>query len=131
MGGLSDVSMLFGQRAGDLEKAREIFTAEARAFVSGILAGVQRARSDPWTAPRVRIDLPRDIETESYALRLSLELDLAQDADRDRLVWLYRHAKVHSQVTHGDRATVDVDVPRRLLDRIQVKRDRRRAAARA
>jgi GTP-binding protein HflX len=62
--------------------------------------------------------------------RVSLEFDLGQDADRDRLVWLYRHGRVHSQVTHGDRATIDADVPRRLLDRIQPKPDRRRAAAR-
>ena len=63
--------------------------------------------------------------------RVSLEFDLGQDADRDRLVWLHRHGKVHSQVTHGDRATIDADVPRRLLDRLQPKLERRRAAARA
>lgn len=65
MSGLSDVSVLIGQRAKDIEKAREIFTAESRAFVGGILAGVRRVRSDPWTTPRVRLDLPRDIETEA------------------------------------------------------------------
>jgi GTP-binding protein HflX len=63
--------------------------------------------------------------------RVSLEFDLGKDADRERLVWLYRHGKVHSQVTHGDRATIDADVPRRLLDRLQPKAERRRAAARA
>jgi GTP-binding protein HflX len=63
--------------------------------------------------------------------RVSLEFDLGQDADRDRLVWLYRHAKVHSQVTQGDRAMIDADVPRRLLDRIHPKPGRRKAAARA
>jgi len=67
MSGLSEVSVLIGQRAGDLEKAREIFTAETRAFVTGILAGVRRVRSDPWTTPRVRIDVPREIETEAKA----------------------------------------------------------------
>jgi hypothetical protein len=64
---LSDVSLLIAERAGDLEKAREIFTAETRSFVKGVLAGIRRARSDPWTMPRVRVDLPRDIETESKA----------------------------------------------------------------
>jgi GTP-binding protein HflX len=63
--------------------------------------------------------------------RVSIEFDLALDADRDRLIWLYRHAKVHSQVTQGDRAVIDADVPRRLLDRIQPKAEGRRAAARA
>ena len=58
--------------------------------------------------------------------RVSLEFDLGQDADRDRLVWLYRHAKVHSQVMQGDRAMIDADVPRRLLDRIRPKPGRRK-----
>ena len=65
MSTLSDVSLLIGQRAGDLEKAREIFTAETRAFVTGILGGVRRLRSEPWSTPRVRIDIPREIETEA------------------------------------------------------------------
>jgi hypothetical protein len=67
MSALSEVSVLIGQRAGDLEKAREIFTAEIRSFVSGILAGIQRVRSDPWTAARVRLDIPRVIENEAKA----------------------------------------------------------------
>ena len=65
MSTLSEVSVLIGQRARDIEKAREIFTAEIRAFVSGILAAVRRIRSDPWTTARVRVDLPRDIENET------------------------------------------------------------------
>lgn len=65
MSALSEVSILIGQRARDIEKAREIFTAEIRAFVTGILAGVRRIRSDPWTTSRVRIDLPREIENEA------------------------------------------------------------------
>jgi hypothetical protein len=65
MSALSEVSVLIGQRARDIEKAREIFTAEIRAFVSGILAGVRRIRSEPWTTARVRIDLPREIENET------------------------------------------------------------------
>jgi hypothetical protein len=67
MSALSEVSILIGQRARDIEKAREIFTAEIRAFVGGILAGVRRIRSDPWTTSRVRIDLPREIENEAKA----------------------------------------------------------------
>ena len=63
--------------------------------------------------------------------RVTLDLDLGLEADRDRLVWLYRHAKVHSQVTHGDRATVDADVPRRLLDRVRPMPALRKAVARA
>jgi GTPase len=51
--------------------------------------------------------------------RVSLEYDLSSTEDRKRLVWLYKHARVHSQVTHGDRATIDADVPRRLFDRVR------------
>jgi hypothetical protein len=65
MSGLSEVSILIAQRARDIEKAREIFTAEIRAFVNGILAGVRRTRTDPWTTARVRVDLPREIEFEA------------------------------------------------------------------
>jgi hypothetical protein len=67
MSALSEVSVLIGQRARDIEKAREIFTAEIRAFVNGILAGVRRVRTDPWTTSRVRVDLPREIEFEAKA----------------------------------------------------------------
>lgn len=67
MSALSEVSILIGQRARDIEKAREIFTAEIRSFVGGILAGVRRIRSDPWTTARVRLDLPREVENESKA----------------------------------------------------------------
>jgi hypothetical protein len=31
---------------------------------------------------------------------------------------LYRHGRVHSQVTRGDAAMIEADVPRRLLDRV-------------
>ena len=51
--------------------------------------------------------------------RVSLEFDLAQPHDRARLAWLYRNARVHSQVMMGDRAVIDADVPRRLLDRVR------------
>jgi hypothetical protein len=67
MSGLSEVSVLIGQRARDIEKAREIFTAEIRAFMNGILGSVRRIRTDPWTTSRVRVDLPREIEHEAKA----------------------------------------------------------------
>jgi len=64
---MSDVSLLIAQRAGDLEKAMEIFRGESRSFVKGVLAGIRRTRSEAWTMPRVRIDIPRDIEVEARA----------------------------------------------------------------
>ena len=51
--------------------------------------------------------------------RVSLEFDLSSDVDRDRLAWVYRHGRVHSQVTRGDRAMIEAEVPRRLLDRVR------------
>jgi len=47
--------------------------------------------------------------------RVTIELDLADPVHADRLAWLYRHATVHSHATMGDRATLEADVPRRLL----------------
>jgi GTP-binding protein HflX len=51
--------------------------------------------------------------------RVSLEFDLSTEEDRQRLAWLYRHGRVHSQVTRGDHAVIEADVPRRLLDRVE------------
>src|SRR6185295_12560850 len=79
----SGISLLIGERAGDLEKGREIFTAESQAFVNGILAGVRRTRSDPWTQGRVRVDLPRETDTEpKSAGYLSSQFVLARCALR-------------------------------------------------
>jgi GTP-binding protein HflX len=51
--------------------------------------------------------------------RVSLEFDLSSAAERERLSWLYRHGRVHSQVTNGDRALIEAEMPRRLLDRVR------------
>jgi hypothetical protein len=67
MSALSEISLLIGERAGDLEKGREIFTTETRNFVGDVLAGMRRMRSEPWTQGRVRVDLPREIDTEAKA----------------------------------------------------------------
>ncbi len=67
MSALSEVTLLIGQRAGDLEKARDIFTSDTRNYVTNILSALQRARSEPWVQARVRIDLPREIDYEAKA----------------------------------------------------------------
>jgi GTP-binding protein HflX len=63
--------------------------------------------------------------------QVSLSFDLTRDEERDRLTWLYRHGRVHSQVMQGDHAAVEAEVPRRLLDRVKpaatVVRGKRRA----
>jgi hypothetical protein len=64
---LSEVTILMGARARDIEKAREIFTAEIRSFVSGVLGGIRLIRSDPWTTSRLKIDLPKEVDTEAKA----------------------------------------------------------------
>jgi GTP-binding protein HflX len=50
--------------------------------------------------------------------RLAFQFDLSDPAERERLSWLYRHARVHSQVLTGDVATVEAEMPRRLIDRM-------------
>jgi hypothetical protein len=62
---LSEVALLISQRAGDLEKARDIFTSDTRNYVTSILSALHRARSEPWVQARVRIDLPREIDYEA------------------------------------------------------------------
>lgn len=90
MSTLSEVTTLIGQRAADLEKAKEVFTAETRAFVTGILAAVRRARSEPWAQGRVRIDLPREIEMEGKSA-VSLESPFARCQLRFKKETTYRH----------------------------------------
>ena len=59
--------------------------------------------------------------------RVSLEFDLSTEIDRDRLAWLYRNGNVHSQVTMGDRAIIEAEVPRRLLDRVRTDNSLKKA----
>ncbi|MDP2319431.1 MAG: GTPase HflX [Acidobacteriota bacterium] len=50
--------------------------------------------------------------------RVTLDLDLSDPAQAERLAWVYRHATVHSHATMGDRATLEIDLPRRLLPKV-------------
>jgi GTP-binding protein HflX len=58
--------------------------------------------------------------------RIALEFDLSSGDDRERLAWLYRNGHVHSQVMMGERAIIEADVPRRLLDRVRPKAELRK-----
>ncbi len=51
--------------------------------------------------------------------RVTLEFDMTDATDATRLAYLYRHARVHSHVTMGDRQIIEADIPRRLLERLQ------------
>lgn len=50
--------------------------------------------------------------------RVTIDLDLSDLAQAERLAWVYRHATVHSHATMGDHATLEVDLPRRLLPKV-------------
>jgi GTP-binding protein HflX len=49
---------------------------------------------------------------------VTLEFDVGRAADRARIAWLYRVARVISHRTEGTRAALEVDVARRWLDRL-------------
>jgi GTP-binding protein HflX len=50
--------------------------------------------------------------------RVTLDLDLSDPDQAERLAWVYRHATVHSHATMGDHATLEIDLPRRLLPKV-------------
>ena len=63
--------------------------------------------------------------------RVTIELDLSDPVQADRLAWLYRHATVHSHATMGERATLEADVPRRLLPVVGLSKSPATRATRA
>jgi hypothetical protein len=89
MSGLSEVTVLISQRAGELEKAREVFIQETRAFVVSILAAIKRVRADPWVQGRARIDFPREGEAEETSA-VSLESQFARCQLRFRKEMTFR-----------------------------------------
>lgn len=89
MSALSEVTILISQRAGELEKAREVFRAETRTFVASILDAIKRARSEPWVQGRTRIDFPREGETEGTSA-VSLESQFARCQLRFRREMTFR-----------------------------------------
>ncbi len=52
--------------------------------------------------------------------RVRLEFDDRRQDDRARIARLYRHGKVLSHVAADHRVSIEADVPRRLLDRLEV-----------
>ena len=62
--------------------------------------------------------------------RVTVDLDLADPVQAQRLAWLYRHATVHSHATMGEKARIEADVPRRLLPLIGVTAPARKAVGR-
>jgi GTPase len=87
------------RRIQDADPAALLISAQSGAGITDLLDSV---------AARLALDQER----------VTIELDLSDAVHADRLAWLYRHATVHSHATMGDRATIEADVPRRLLPMI-------------
>ena len=47
--------------------------------------------------------------------RITIKLDLGDPEQHERLGWIYRHGRVHSQTSSGDRVELEADLPRRLV----------------
>jgi GTP-binding protein HflX len=67
----------------------------------------------------------RDELLETIASRLALDtrritfdFDVSAEGDRDRIAFVYRHARVLSHTASDGRVTIEAEVPRRLLDRL-------------
>ena len=113
------------RRGGRDRSAAHRRLQQGRSAVRRRTAPAERRRSVGGARSRRRPARACDELLETIAARLaldqqrvSLQFDLGSEDDRERLAWLYRHARVHSQVTQGDRAMIEADVPRRLLDRV-------------
>ncbi|WP_410965887.1 hypothetical protein, partial [Salmonella sp. SAL4438] len=57
---------------------------------------------------------------------VTLEFDASDERDQARLRWLYRVARIQDQRHRNDRVAVDVELPRRLLDRMVAEDAERR-----
>jgi GTP-binding protein HflX len=100
----------------DLLDDPEQFTRVAQAPPHGVAAVSISARSG--TGRKAVIDvissqLAMDVE------RVHLALDSRREDDRKLLADLYRHARVLSHEADGDRVSIEADVPRRFLKRVE------------
>ena len=89
-----------------VDRARLVATAPAAVCVSAVTGDGVRELID-LVASRVAMDT----EPTTFIL------DFSDDADRQLLTELHRHARVTSQVTVGSQVTVEAEVPRRIRDR--------------
>jgi GTP-binding protein HflX len=112
--GLVPVLEVFNKcdRISTVDRDRLSVAVPASVCVSAATGQGVRALVD-LVASRVEMD----IERETFVL------DFALESDRRILAELHRHARVTSQVTVGTEVTVEAEVPRRLLDRLQRLRE--------
>src|SRR5687767_3563529 len=93
-------------RLATVDRDRLTTTTPAAVCVSAVQGDGVRELID-LVASRVAMDTERTTFT----------LDFSDEADRQILTELHRHARVTSQVTVGSQITVEADVPRRIRDR--------------
>ena len=90
------------------DERRRVQEADPSAFLISAVTGAGCDELLESVASRLALDQER----------VTVELDLADPVQAERLAWIYRHATVQSHATMGDRATLQADVPRRLLPMI-------------
>jgi GTP-binding protein HflX len=88
-----------------LDERRRLQEADPSALLISALTGEGCAELVESVAARLSLDRQR----------VAVEVDLEDPQQAERLGWLYRHGHVHSHVSTGERAIVEVDLPRRLI----------------
>lgn len=64
MTSLSEVSVLFASRAGDIQRAREVFVEDARSFVEWVMKRAEKHKVEAAAESKVRLDVEGEIVTE-------------------------------------------------------------------
>lgn len=90
----------------ELERLRR---ADPAAVYISARRGTGRAELVETIASRLALDVRH----------VTLEFDDHDDASREQIARLYRHARVVKHVTAGRRVSIEAEVPRRLLSRLQ------------
>jgi GTP-binding protein HflX len=90
------------------DDVRRLQTANPSALCLSALTGDGRQELVDAIVSRLSLDVAR----------VTLEFDAASESDRARISQLYRHARVLRHVTTNGRVSLEVDVPRRLLNQL-------------
>jgi GTPase len=90
------------------DHVRRLQTANPSALCLSALTGDGRQELIDAIVSRLSLDVAR----------VTLEFDAASESDRARISQLYRHARVLRHVTTNGRVSLEVDVPRRLLNHL-------------
>lgn len=90
------------------DERRRVQEADPSAFLISAVTGIGCDELIESVSSRLALDQER----------VTVDLDLSDPVQTERLAWIYRHATVHSHATMGNRATLQADVPRRLLPMI-------------